>query len=116
MPKLIIIHYSLFKTVWDWIILILTLYTAVVAPFVVSFNYHSEMLVVFNLVVDSVFITDVIMNFRTTYVNKDNEIICNSKLICKNYLTSWFPVDFLAALPYGIVNLLSSGGVSFTSN
>ena len=34
--KFIILHYSPFKAVWDWIILFLVLYTAVFTPYVVG--------------------------------------------------------------------------------
>lgn len=36
-PRLIILHYSPFKAVWDWITLLLVLYTAVVTPFMAAF-------------------------------------------------------------------------------
>ena len=36
-PRLIILHYSPFKAVWDWITLLLVLYTAVVTPFMACF-------------------------------------------------------------------------------
>eukprot|EP00795_Rhopilema_esculentum_P003097 gene3097-1387_t len=109
-PRFTIFHYSLFKTIWDWIILILTLYTAVVVPFVVSFHYTNSALLFFNLLVDSVFIADVIMNFKTTYCAKDGEIVLDSRMICMNYLRSWFFIDFIAALPYGILNLTDPNG------
>ena len=113
-PRFTVFHYSLFKTVWDWLVLILTLYTAVVAPFVVSFQYSSNSLVIFNLFVDTFFIVDVALNFKTTYCGKEGEIIVNSKMICMNYLKSWFAVDFVAALPYGVLNLAyGDGGVSY---
>ena len=37
MHKYIILHYSPFKAVWDWIILLLVLYTAVFTPYTVTF-------------------------------------------------------------------------------
>ena len=37
-PWNIILHYSTFKTVWDWSILILTFYTAIMVPFNVAFQ------------------------------------------------------------------------------
>jgi len=37
-PKKIILHYSTFKTIWDWFILILTFYTAVMVPYNVAFQ------------------------------------------------------------------------------
>lgn len=36
-PPLIVPHYSPFKAVWDWIILLLVLYTAIVTPYVAAF-------------------------------------------------------------------------------
>ena len=117
-PRFTVFHYSLFKTTWDWIILILTLYTAVVVPFVVSFRFSSHELVIFNLFVDSFFIADVVLNFKTTYCGKEGETVLDSKLICMNYLKSWFVVDFVAALPYGVLNLAYSDGnvsVNFVS-
>lgn len=35
--KWTILHYSPFKAVWDWIILILVMYTAIVTPYVAAF-------------------------------------------------------------------------------
>ena len=32
-PEFIILHYSPFKGVWDWVILLLVLYTAVFTPY-----------------------------------------------------------------------------------
>ena len=109
-PRFTVFHYSLFKTIWDWVVLILTLYTAVVAPFVVSFQYTSFELLIFNIFVDTFFIVDVVLNFKTTYCGKEGEIVFNSRMICMNYLRSWFAVDFVAALPYGILNLTFADG------
>lgn len=36
-PKCTILHYSPFKAVWDWIVLLLVLYTAVFTPYIVAF-------------------------------------------------------------------------------
>lgn len=35
--KWTILHYSPFKAVWDWIILILVMYTAIFTPYVAAF-------------------------------------------------------------------------------
>lgn len=35
--KWTILHYSPFKAVWDWIILILVIYTAIFTPYVAAF-------------------------------------------------------------------------------
>ena len=37
-----ILHYSPFKAVWDWIILLLVIYTAIVTPYVAAFLLNEE--------------------------------------------------------------------------
>lgn len=37
MKNRIILHYGLFKITWDWVILILVLYTAIEVPFMSAF-------------------------------------------------------------------------------
>lgn len=34
-------HYGLFKTCWDWLILIATFYVAIAVPYFVAFRYSS---------------------------------------------------------------------------
>lgn len=40
--KWIILHYSPFKAVWDWVILLLVLYTAVFTPYSAAFLLTEE--------------------------------------------------------------------------
>lgn len=42
MRNRIILHYGLFKITWDWVILILVLYTAIEVPFVSAFVLARE--------------------------------------------------------------------------
>ena len=42
LPFFIILHYSAFKTAWDWFTLILVLYTAVFTPFMAAFSSRSS--------------------------------------------------------------------------
>lgn len=54
--------------------------------------------------------TDILLNFRTTYVSSKGEVISDWKMIALNYLRGWFVVDFLAAIPFDHLyasNLLS---------
>jgi hypothetical protein len=39
----IILHYSPFKACWDWIVLILVIYTAVVTPFSAAFVFDGNL-------------------------------------------------------------------------
>ena len=37
-PPHILLHYCAFKAIWDWVILCLTFYTAIMVPFNVAFR------------------------------------------------------------------------------
>jgi potassium voltage-gated channel Eag-related subfamily H protein 2 len=37
-----ILHYSPFKAVWDWLVLILVIYTAIFTPYVAAFLLNDE--------------------------------------------------------------------------
>ena len=58
---------------------------------------------VLDLMVDWLFLADIGLNFHTTYVGKDGEIIDNLKMIRMNYIRSWFFLDLVSSLPFGIL-------------
>ncbi|KAF3702827.1 Potassium voltage-gated channel subfamily H member 5 Ether-a-go-go potassium channel 2 [Channa argus] len=105
-PPHIILHYCTFKTTWDWVILILTFYTAIMVPYNVSFRTKQNNLawLVLDSVVDVIFLIDIVLNFHTTFVGPAGEVISDAKLIRMNYLKTWFVIDLLSCLPYDIIN------------
>ncbi|XP_023258781.1 potassium voltage-gated channel subfamily H member 5-like [Seriola lalandi dorsalis] len=105
-PPHIILHYCTFKTTWDWVILILTFYTAIMVPYNVSFKTKQNNLawLVLDSVVDVIFLVDIVLNFHTTFVGPAGEVISDAKLIRMNYLKTWFVIDLLSCLPYDVIN------------
>ncbi|XP_070180487.1 voltage-gated delayed rectifier potassium channel KCNH1-like [Littorina saxatilis] len=106
-PPHIILHYCLFKTIWDWVILILTFYTAVMVPYNAAFKIKTMdqlPLLVIDSMVDVVFFVDIVLNFHTTFVGSSGEVISDPKIIRMNYLKSWFVIDLLSCLPYDVFN------------
>ncbi|KAM6991818.1 voltage-gated delayed rectifier potassium channel KCNH5-like isoform 1-T1 [Tautogolabrus adspersus] len=105
-PPHIILHYCTFKTTWDWVILILTFYTAIMVPYNVSFKTKQNNLawLVLDSVVDVIFLIDIVLNFHTTFVGPSGEVISDARLIRMNYLKTWFVIDLLSCLPYDIIN------------
>ncbi|KAM8836205.1 voltage-gated inwardly rectifying potassium channel KCNH6 isoform 2-T3 [Spinachia spinachia] len=112
----ILLHYSPFKAFWDWIILLLVLYTAVFTPFSATFllDEHGDLrrrgcgftcdpLNVADLLVDVLFIVDIVINLRTTYVDRNDEVITQPTRIAKHYVKSWFPIDLFAAIPFDLL-------------
>ena len=100
-PVFVIMHYKPFKAVWDWITLVLVIYTAIFTPYAAAFllgegiirrlpikdglvnatqsgrpsvtEQSLHPLFVIDLFVDIMFIADIVINFRTTYVD-DGEV------------------------------------------
>ena len=82
-PPHILLHYCAFKATWDWIILFLTFYTAIMVPFNVALkNKTSEdvSLLVVDSIVDVIFFIDIVLNFHTTYVGPGGEVVSDPKV------------------------------------
>ncbi|KAM7301915.1 potassium voltage-gated channel subfamily H member 6-like isoform X3 [Ixodes scapularis] len=114
--KWTILHYSPFKAVWDWIILLLVIYTAIFTPYVAAFlldqqkpesrrnrKYGDDPIVVIDLIVDIFFMIDILINFRTTYVNSNDEVVSHPGKIAVHYLRGWFIIDVVAAIPFDLL-------------
>lgn len=111
----ILLHYSLVKALWDWLILIATFYVAVSVPYNVSFTPYAvseRSTMGTDIAVEMLFIIDIILNFRTTYVSKSGQVVYDARSICIHYVTTWFFVDLVAALP---VDLLYVFNITVTS-
>ena len=121
-------HDSLFKAVWDWVILAFVIYTTIEIPFDVAFIRPMQdakntarfgalaalsPIAIVNLIVDMFFIIDIPLNFRSASVDKDTEeVISNPKEIAILYLKSWFIVDSVAAIPFEFLINPQHEGVS----
>ncbi len=110
-----ILHFGRPRLIWDWIILLLVCYIAIMVPFSVAFKTHdhTKQLIVADTIVEIFFIIDIVINFRTTYIDKKSgRIITQQKLIALHYLKGWFIVDFLAALPFEALYFANHSWVS----
>ncbi|XP_007256983.3 potassium voltage-gated channel subfamily H member 2 [Astyanax mexicanus] len=113
--KWTVLHYSPFKAVWDWLILLLVIYTAILTPYSAAFllNDKDERLMpkcvycspldVVDLIVDIMFIIDILINFRTTYVNANDEVVSHPLRIAVHYFKGWFLIDMVAAIPFDLL-------------
>ncbi|TNN54372.1 Potassium voltage-gated channel subfamily H member 4 [Liparis tanakae] len=97
--RFILLHYSISKALWDWLILLATFYVAVTVPYNVSFTPYDDTVtaarstIVSDIVVEMLFIIDIILNFRTTYVSQSGQVVYEARSICIHYATTWFFVD-----------------------
>ena len=126
MDKFTILHYSPFKAVWDWLILLLVIYTAIVTPYSAAFllsdteeqkiqscGYSCSPLNVVDLIVDIMFIVDIVINFRTTYVNVNDEVVSHPSKIAVHYFKGWFLIDLVAAIPFDLLIYRSEIGRAY---
>uniref|UniRef100_A0A670IZN0 Potassium voltage-gated channel subfamily H member 7 n=1 Tax=Podarcis muralis TaxID=64176 RepID=A0A670IZN0_PODMU len=125
--KFTILHYSPFKAVWDWLILLLVIYTAIFTPYSAAFllndseeqkrrvcGYSCNPLSMVDLIVDIMFIIDIVINFRTTYVNQNEEVVSDPARIAIHYFKGWFLIDMVAAIPFDLL-IFGSGSDETTT-
>ncbi|KAG9350128.1 hypothetical protein JZ751_026481 [Albula glossodonta] len=116
--RFILLHYSVSKALWDWMILLATFYVAVTVPYNVCFTAYDDLdsaarsTIVSDIAVEMLFILDIIINFRTTYVSQSGQVVYDARSICIHYAATWFFVDLIAALPF---DLLYAFNVTVTS-
>uniref|UniRef100_A0A8D0FM21 Voltage-gated delayed rectifier potassium channel KCNH4 n=1 Tax=Strix occidentalis caurina TaxID=311401 RepID=A0A8D0FM21_STROC len=107
--RFILLHYSIFKALWDWLILLATFYVAVTVPYNVCFTGTEDSLsaarstIVSDIAVEMLFILDIVLNFRTTYVSQSGQVVYDPRSICIHYVATWFFVDLIAALPFDLL-------------
>ncbi|XP_029001335.1 potassium/sodium hyperpolarization-activated cyclic nucleotide-gated channel 1 isoform X2 [Betta splendens] len=105
-----IIHpYSDFRFYWDLTMLLLMVGNLIIIPVGITFfkDEHTPPWIVFNVVSDTFFLMDLVLNFRTGIVKEDNtEIILDPQQIKIKYLRSWFVVDFISSIPVDYIFLI----------
>mmetsp|Transcript_16274 Transcript_16274/g.55407 ORF Transcript_16274/g.55407 Transcript_16274/m.55407 type:complete len:937 (-) Transcript_16274:8826-11636(-) len=99
-----------FKRTWDWCVIILVVYIAVVIPYTAAFLFANEdwndkdSLRAFEVIdrfMDVVFILDIVLNFRTAIVDTQagGKLVEDQYKIASAYLRGWFALDLIASLP-----------------
>ncbi|XP_053184122.1 potassium voltage-gated channel subfamily H member 8 [Scomber japonicus] len=111
--RFILLHYGTFKAGWDWLILLATFYVAVTVPYNVCFTVVGgrdegstaprSPPSVSDILVEILFILDIMLNFRTTFVSTSGQVVYDARSICVHYVTTWLFVDLIAALPFDLL-------------
>ena len=81
-------------------------------PYNVAFGSEESIpLYTINAIIDVFFILDILINFRTSYVNENtSEEIFNVRKVAIKYLKSKFTIDFLASIPFDYIALIFKTG------
>jgi hypothetical protein len=99
-PQFMINPNGFFKSTWNIMILILVIFQSVVIP--VRIAFEGEILVQWKItdyILDSIFLIDIFINFLTALEDDSGDYIINRKVIAKDYLFSWFFIDFVSCIP-----------------
>nr|XP_032809545.1 potassium/sodium hyperpolarization-activated cyclic nucleotide-gated channel 4-like [Petromyzon marinus] len=109
-----IIHpYSDFRFYWDLTMLLLMVGNLIIIPVGITFIKEETTTpwIIFNVVSDTFFLVDLVLNFRTGIVVEDNtDIILDPRKIKRKYLRTWFLVDFLSSIPVDYIYLIVQRG------
>ena len=95
---------SLYIRLFDSILFISSMIYFIFVPYFLSRNYfvikeYKFWKVIF-LLIDIIYIIDLIVNFFRAYKNFDENLIRRIKQIFMHYLKTWFLLDFIQAIPY----------------
>ncbi|KAL2294948.1 hypothetical protein Nmel_018092 [Mimus melanotis] len=106
--------FSLPRFYWDFTMLLFMVGNLIIIPVGITFFKEETTApwIVFNVVSDTFFLMDLVLNFRTGIVIEDNtEIILDPEKIKKKYLKTWFVVDFVSSIPVDYVFLIVEKGI-----
>ena len=100
---------SLLRKRWDIMQVFLLCYVALVVPYRIGFSDDAEISSFwfwFDVLVDLYFLCDIILSFRTGYVDSRGELQYKGTKIVSNYLRNWFTVDVTSCLPVNYLPLI----------
>ncbi|XP_069623934.1 potassium/sodium hyperpolarization-activated cyclic nucleotide-gated channel 2 isoform X3 [Ranitomeya imitator] len=110
-----IIHpYSDFRFYWDFTMLLFMVGNLIIIPVGITFfkDETTTPWIIFNVVSDTFFLMDLVLNFRTGIVIEDNtEIVLDPQKIKRKYLRTWFVVDFVSSIPVDYIFLIVEKGI-----
>ncbi|KAF7662792.1 hypothetical protein LDENG_00226910 [Lucifuga dentata] len=102
------ISHILSRFYWDIVMLLLMMSNLVILPWGITFfeDQNTTPWITFNVISDTLFLMDLVFNFRTGIQGEDSHIILDPKEIRMNYLRSWFLVDFVSSIPVDYIFLI----------
>ena len=104
------------KINWDLVIMILSLFNSFTVPVEMAFEpefLKNYTLTTINFMIDFCFFVDILICFRTVYINDRGEEVTNGWQMAKVYLKSTFIIDFLATVPFDTILRASPAYINY---
>ena len=120
-PPLMFHPYSVARNYWDYMLIMLVAYTAAVIPWNVAFQMRDDCgseaateedeelgcmpdsVKALDILVDVLFWLDILVNFRTAYIDNKRHTIFDQKKVALHYAKGWFILDFIGTFPFELV-------------
>ena len=108
--------YSAFRWYWDILMTLFILATLVVDPLRMTFYAQDvkdgdSTQVDVSIVITTVYLIDIILNFRTGIVGSRNAVVnLDPRSIALEYIKTWFFVDLLSTIPFDLMYILYENG------
>lgn len=93
------------KLIWNILMSIILLYTAIIMPYTLTFLDYENLGIwgIMDLVLDFIFFIDILINFCSAYIDQDGCLVKDRRTITINYLKSWFILDVVACFPFNFI-------------
>ncbi|KDO31349.1 hypothetical protein SPRG_03966 [Saprolegnia parasitica CBS 223.65] len=104
-PRFMVYPDSTLRLSWDSLIAITTIGLTWRLPYSLVFEANMDTpswTHAFDIVIDIVYLSDIVMNFRTGF-RHDIEIVLDPKKVALHYITTWFFIDLAGAIPYELI-------------
>lgn len=88
-----------------------TMYNTIIIPVRFAFNRNESYYIALDYVCDTVYVADMLLHTRLRYIDKGIEIT-DTKILLHKYLCSWFVLHILSIIPFDLLMLISSVGVT----
>ena len=91
-----------FKMRWDLVIMIMSAYNCFIVPVDMAFEiaaFKKPLMTTMNHIIDFVFFIDILICFRTSYINEKGIEVTNPRDMAWNYMKTYFVFDLLATIP-----------------
>ena len=90
--------------IWNIIVSLLMMYTAIIMPFRIAFiETDSTFWKVLETIIDFLFLLDIVVIFNVGYNDENEDLINDRGKIAWKYLTGWFFVDLITSLPQNLM-------------
>ena len=100
----IILPENIYKNLFNLIITLIIMYSSIIGVYQIAFNDKASSFdKIFELFSDIILTIDIILQFFSAYIDDEDNVVKNNKKIIKQYLTSWFLIDFISAFPFNLI-------------